>query len=302
MPSKQAWDALYSHDTVKNRASLSDNEYVVMARTDLEPLALMGADNNPIRTIVPPNETISSVVTAEGDRTAIWKTGHTAMRIMRYLAYSLKYAVPVFFVYAGKSLLFHEYRDQDLLSYYPPDLVAQTTVTQKGEKEWCAYLSNCFSEARKLLGCVEIGSQLDRAINAAGTAFSVDDPEFSYFAAWKAIEIIADKDFKESAGRFKEGIEDDESAYFSQIMGKLFSGKSFKLDTLDKVKTTLLRRTPFDNWKEVEKYYRLRNKIAHSVPDAADYQEIFSVLPALQNLSALVVNSAVEEKQEALDR
>lgn len=302
MPSKQAWDALYGDDAVKNRASLSDNEYVVLARTDLEPLQLKGADSNQIRTISPPNETITSVVRAEDSRTAIWKTGHTAMRIMRYLAYSLKYAVPVFFVYAGKNFIVHEYRDQDLFSYYPPDFVAQTNVTQKGEEEWCAYLSKCFSEARKLLGCVEIGSQLDRAIIAAGTSFSVDDPEFAYLAAWKAIEIIADKDFRESACRFKQGIEDDKSAYFSQIMEKLFSGKSFKLDTLDKVKTTLLRRTPFDNWEQVEKYYRLRNKIAHSVPDAADYQETVSVLPALRNLSALVVNAAVEERQEPPDR
>lgn len=294
MPSNQAWDALYGSGVVKNSASLSSDEYVVLARTDLKPLELRSHDGRPIRTIVPPNETIMMAFKAEERKAAFWKMGHISMRVMRFLAYSLKYPVPVFFVHIGKSLLFNEYHDRDYSSYYPPGLITQTAASRKEEDEWSDYLRERFSEARELLSRVETDSLMDRAITAVGTAFSADDPEFAYLGAWKGIELVADRDLKESARRFKVGMADDESAYFSQIMGKLFSGEKFKLDTLDKVKKTLLTRAAFDNSDEIQKYYNLRNKIAHSTPDAHDYQETISLLPALRNLSSLVVDAAVK--------
>ena len=111
MPSDQAWDCLYSREIVRSKDTLPDGDYLLLARPGLKPLDLRGVDNALNRTIVPSNETIIARITAEDRRTAIWKVGHSAMRILRYFSYSLKYSVPVFFVFVGNSPLYNEYHD-----------------------------------------------------------------------------------------------------------------------------------------------------------------------------------------------
>ncbi len=292
MPSSEAWNALYGHQIVKNSKSLPDYEFWMLARTDFLPVTLKDDIGNAIRTVTPLNETFAEKITTKTTTDPIWKLSDSAKRVSRYIAYVLRYQAPIFFVFVGKNLLFNQYHGLEVADYYPPSLLVGT-ATDKEENEWREYLRNGFSETKKLLVDIKMDTCLDRIITAVGISFSVVDAEFAYLSAWKGIELLADDDFRNSASLFKRGVKSDEYDYFSQIMQKLFSGESVKLDTLDKVKTTLLRRIDYDNEDNIKKYYHLRNKIAHSTPDSVDYRSIVETLPELINLSAQVVHSAL---------
>jgi hypothetical protein len=290
---QEADKLIYSDPDVREWKNLAEDTCVIVARTLMVPLVHASASGEPIgQPSTPPAVTIKLTL-REGRRDLqMHQCFLAAERIRDYLAFSTGVAVPIRFVFAGKTLLFPSEFNFDVQAYLPTDVL----VGSKDYAEWARRIEPSMTDSQRLLRTVEADSPLGRAIDLVGRAITTADRESSFLYCWRAIETTSAIDLGVARERALAGDVRAGDPYVGPQLNQFLKGEEEILLSIgQRCFVTLQARVPGFDIKKGREWYRLRGKVAHAGLTAEDYRDVLYAIPEVFNIARMCVASKLAE-------
>lgn len=294
-PIAEAVRLLMEMDQIRNRDALADDDGWILARTILLPWKLVDAEGKVLKEIVPPNGALRYHVSEQDPQKAVTKLWMAVERIKKYLAFSYRSPLPFYYYFVRKILLIPQTLEVEAMAYYP---VALTASGDKPTDQWFAELRQCYSTTQQLLDRVTPDSYLDRSISLVGAAHSSSDLEDRFLYSWRAIDVLATKDFGAAkANRLSEP--SAAQSYIDRHIEDLLKEQPTRITGYTKAVVMLQGRIPsFDETEtNLKRLYALRSVLAHGAADVEQFEEIERSLKATMGLARQAVSSCIEQEK-----
>lgn len=153
-----------------------------------------------------------------------------------------------------------------------------------------AKVEGSFGEAKELFEryLPDGRSSVGDAISLAGRATWSDEPDDQFFSAVKAIDIVANIDWRIA-------LQSGDFAEYEKAMGQTIDISNPKTyPSLGvRMKITLKRRGKFEDVARVSTYNRLRGALAHGSLSLERMEEVLNERPTILGLTRVVVRSAL---------
>jgi len=309
----EALNELQALERAEPHENLEPDHCRVLVRTSMQPVSFQKvaelkryADGRTERTDAhealvtwtPPNETFVRRFSEPDGMLRLDRLHTTAQRVRSYLAFCAGFPVPVVAIVASKDFLRAVRLECDPDRY--PLARARGLPSDSEMAAWTTALEQAYLRGQSLLNHFPPDEPKGRAISLVGAAIWAEEPEERFFYAWRALEVIATYDLAAVRRNVLAGDLTRASLYFDRKAVPLVSEQNVVIDPLEKVAVSVQSRVPETRMETIERYYALRNAIAHGTVSPEEHLEVLKASVPITALALQTANSCIEENGPVL--
>lgn len=290
-PEDDALTELYKVEHSDPSARLRPGHYRVLARTAFSPISLQDVGGRietlpgpvvqeippgPVTELTPPVGQFSKRFSVPVGEEGTDRLFSAAQRIRDYLSFASRRAIPLVAILGGKhrdgrELLYPVRFSADAGRSLPPPGTHRTT---ESVARWYDFVRETYTLTQRFLEELAPGSPLSRAVTLTGEGIWTTDLEERFFYGWRALEVVANEDLRVARAELESGKGDRSQAYFAPHRMAWLSRERVYLETSTMIETSVKHRLPDADVTRFDKYYELRNAIAHGDVSPEQHLEI----------------------------
>ncbi len=306
----KALEVLQQIERAEPHLAFEPNYCRVLVRTAMQPISFQKVGelkvfpdrpiertdaHDPMVTWDPPNSTFIRRFTEPEPLLRIDRLHTTAERIRNHLAFAAGFPVPVVAIVESKEFLRTLRLESDPTRYALPSSKGMPTVEEMAG--WSVALRHAYQVGQTLLEEISPNEPKGRALSLLGEAIWAEDAEERFFYAWRSLEVIATYDLAAARQKVLAGDLTGASPYLSRKAIPIVSEQNAVIDPSDKVAVSVYSRVPETPTGTIERYYELRNDIAHGTVSPEAHLEILKAAGAVTALAHRIASSLIGREE-----